>query len=104
MYFYKQTDANGTMLSLQKCSQRIETHDAFVVEIPESEYNAILQEINTKAEFIKALYSGTITIEDVPVEWQDEVQSQVDELIAEHGNVEDQELSADEALNIILGG
>lgn len=74
------------------------------VEINEEEYNRLLTEIRTKASFVDQLYNGEITIDDVPTQWQEEIQRRVDERIANEGTLEEQELSADEALDIILGG
>ena len=74
------------------------------VEITESEYNALLTEIREKAALVEQLYNGEITIDDVPTEWQEEIQRRVDERIAADGEAEEQDLSAEEALNIILGG
>ena len=73
-------------------------------EISEAEYNALLAEIREKAALVDKLYSGEITIDDVPVEWQEEIQRRVNERIAAEGAAEEQDLSAEEALNIILGG
>ena len=72
--------------------------------ITEAEYNTILAEIREKAILIDKLYINEITINDVPEAWREEVQRKVDERIAEQGNIDKQELSAEEALNIILGG
>ena len=74
------------------------------VEITESEYNALLTEIREKAALVEQLYNGEITIDDVPTEWQEEIQRRVNERIAAEGSAEEQDLSAEEALNIILGG
>ena len=74
------------------------------VEITEAEYNRLLSEIRTKADLVDQLYSGAITIADVPTEWQEEIQRRVDERIAAEGEADEQELSAEEALDIILGG
>ena len=74
------------------------------VEITEAEYNALLTEIREKAALVNRLYSGEITIDDVPTEWQEEIQRRVNERIAAEGAAEEQDLSAEEALNIILGG
>ena len=74
------------------------------VEITESEYNALLAEIREKAALVDKLYSGEITIDAVPVEWQEEIQRRVNERIAAEGAAEEQDLSAEEALDIILGG
>ena len=74
------------------------------VEITEAEYNALLTEIREKAALVEQLYNGEITIDDVPTEWQEEIQRRVNERIAAEGTAEEQDLSAEEALNIILGG
>ena len=74
------------------------------VEITEAEYNALLAEIREKAALVEQLYNGEITIDDVPTEWQEEIQRRVNERIATEGEAEEQDLSAEEALNIILGG
>ena len=73
-------------------------------EITEAEYNALLSEIREKAALVEQLYNGEITIDEVPVEWQEEIPRRVDERIAAEGSAEEQDLSAEEALNIILGG
>lgn len=73
-------------------------------EITEAEYNALLSEIREKAALVDKLYSGEITIDAVPVDWQEEIQRRVDERIAAEGSAEEQDISAEEALDIILGG
>ena len=73
-------------------------------EITEAEYNALLAEIREKAALVEQLYNGEITIDDVPTEWQEEIQRRVNERIAAESAAEEQDLSAEEALNIILGG
>lgn len=73
-------------------------------EITEAEYNAMLAEIREKAALVDKLYSGEITIADVPTEWQEEIQRRVEERIAVEGEAAEQEISAEEALDIILGG
>ena len=73
-------------------------------EITEAEYNALLSEIREKAALVEKLYSGEITIADVPTEWQEEIQRRVDERIAADGAAAEQDIPAEEALNIILGG
>lgn len=73
-------------------------------EITEAEYNALLAEIREKAALADKLYSGEIDIGDVPTAWQEEIQRRVDERIAAEGAAEEQDISAEEALNILLGG
>ena len=74
------------------------------VEITEAEYNALLSEIRDKADLTNKLYNGEITIDAVPVDWQEEIRRRVDERIAAKGAAEEQDIPAEEALDIILGG
>ena len=73
-------------------------------EITEAEYNALLAEIREKADLVDKLYSGKITIDEVPADWQEEIQRRVDERIAAEDTAEEQDISAEEALDILLGG
>ena len=73
-------------------------------EITEAEYNALLSEIREKAAMVGKLYGGEITIDEVPADWQEEIQRRVDERIAAEGTAEEQDIPAEEALNILLGG
>lgn len=73
-------------------------------EITEAEYNALLSEIREKAALVNKLYSGEITIADVPEAWREEIQRRVDERIAAEGIAEEQDIPAEEALDILLGG
>lgn len=73
-------------------------------EITESEYNTLLSEIREKAALVDKLYSGEITIDDVPNDWKEEIQRRVDERIQADGEAENQPISAEEAMDIILGG
>lgn len=74
------------------------------VEITEAEYTRLLAEIREKAALVNQLYAGEITLADVPQAWREEIQRRVDERIAAEGAAEDQDISAEEALDIILGG
>ena len=73
-------------------------------EITEAEYNALLSEIREKSAMVDKLYSGEITIDEVPADWQEEIQRRVDERIAAEGSAEEQDISVEEALEILLGG
>ena len=73
-------------------------------EITEKEYNTLLSEIRSKARLVAQLYAGEITIEDVPSEWREEILRRVNERIAAEGSAEEQDISAEEALDILLGG
>lgn len=74
------------------------------VEITEAEYNRFLSEIREKAYLVDKLYNGEITIDEVPADWQEEIQRRVDERIAAEGSAEEQDIPAEEALDILLGG
>ena len=67
-------------------------------EITEAEYNALLAEIREKAALVDKLYSGEITISDVPTEWQEEIQRRVNDRITAEGDAAEQPVSGDEFL------
>lgn len=73
-------------------------------EITEGEYNELLTMIREKAALVDRVYNGEIGMDDVPAEWQDEIQRRVNERVAAEGTIEEQDISAEEALSIILGG
>ena len=74
------------------------------VEITEAEYNHLLSEIREKADYVYRLYNGEITIDEVPEAWREEIQRRVEEQIAAEEAAEEQDISAEEALEILLGG
>ena len=71
------------------------------VEITEAEYNRLLAEIREKAALVDKLYSGEITIDEVPADWQEEIQRRVDERIAAEGEMAKQDISGDEFLSML---
>ena len=73
------------------------------VEITESEYNTLLSEIREKAALVNQLYSGEITIDDVPTDWQEEIQRRVNNRIAAEGEAAEQPVSGDEFLSMLEG-
>ena len=96
MRYYKQYNDSGQLIAIGTGYGG--------TEITESEYNALLSEIREKAALVDKLYSGEITIDAVPADWQEEIQRRVDERIAAEGSAEEQDISAEEALEILLGG
>lgn len=72
------------------------------VEITEAEYKAALAEIQEKAELVDKFYKGDIELSGIPDEWREEIQQRADE--RRRAEQEEPELSAEEALDIILGG
>ena len=96
MRYYAQYDESGKLIAIGT------GHGG--TEITEAEYNTLLSEIREKAAMVDKLYSGEITIADVPEAWREEIQRRVDERIAADGEAAEQDISAEEALDIILGG
>lgn len=73
-------------------------------EITEEEYERLKYEMYAKSDLADEVYHGEITLESVPVEWRGEIQEMVDWRIDEFGTADEQDISAAEALSIILGG
>ena len=96
MRYYAQYNENNTLIAIGT--------GAGGTEITEAEYNTLLAEIREKAALVNKLYSGEITIDDVPTDWREEIQRRVDERIAAEGSAEEQDISAEEVLEILLGG
>jgi hypothetical protein len=71
------------------------------IEITEEEYYELLETIRTKASLVDKLYSGEITISDVPTEWQEEIQRRVDERIASEAELEDEPISSEEFYSMV---
>ena len=97
MRYFKKLSSDGYIFALEKR----ETTTAGI-EITEAEYNTLLSEIRQKAALTNQLYRGEITIDAVPAEWREEIQRRVDERLIDIDD--DPDLSAEEALDIILGG
>ena len=93
MRYYAQYNDSGNLIAIGT--------GAGGTEITEAEYNRILAEIREKADYVNRLYSGEITIAEVPTDWQEEIQRRVNERIAAEGAAEEQEISGDEFLSMI---
>ena len=96
MRYYAQYNENNTIVAIGT--------GLGGTEITEVEYKALLSEIREKAALVNKLYSGEITLDDVPDDWQEEIQRRVNERITAEGSAEEQDISAEEALDILLGG
>ena len=72
-------------------------------EITEAEYNALLAEIREKAALVDKLYFGEITLDEVPADWQEEIQRRVNERITAEGEAAEQPVSGDEFLSMMEG-
>ena len=63
----------------------------------------MLINLNLCAALVDKLYSGEITLADVPEEWRDEIQRRVNERIAAEGEAAQEEITGDELLTMIEG-
>lgn len=97
MRYFKKLSSDGYIFALEK--RKTTTAG---IEITEAEYNTLFLEIREKAALTNQLYNGEITIDVVPAEWREEIQRRVDERLIDIDD--DPDLSAEEALDIILGG
>lgn len=97
MRYFKQQNDSGKLLAIGVGT------GAGGVEITEAEYNALLAEIREKAALVDKLYSGEITISEVPTDWQEEIKRRVDERIAAEGEAAEQPVSGDEFLTMLEG-
>lgn len=73
------------------------------VEITEAEYNTLFSEIRSKVQLVEQLYLGEITIEDVPSEWREEIQSRVNERIALEESFKEEQIPSDEFYAMVEG-
>lgn len=95
MRYYAQYNDSGNLIAIGT--------GAGGTEITEAEYNALLAEIREKAALVDKLYSGEITLDEVPVDWQEEIQRRVNERITAEGEAAEQPVSGDEFLSMLEG-
>lgn len=93
MRYYANYDENGILIGIGT--------GAGGNEITEDVYNTLLSEIVEKAELVDMLYNGEIIIDDVPIDWQEEIQSRVDTRIYEESIDGQQNISPDEFYTMI---
>ena len=95
MRYYAQYNENNTLIAIGT--------GLGGTEITEAEYNTLLAEIRAKAQLVDDVYNGVKTLDDVPAEWQEEIQRRVTERQeAEQAEPEETELEdAIAALNLL---
>lgn len=59
------------------------------MEITKEEYDTLLAEIQAKAAFVDKLYDNKITLDEIPSEWQEEIQRRVNERIEAEAAMEE---------------
>ena len=74
------------------------------VEITAEEYSAAFEEIKAETGLANQLYKGEIASDAGPAEGREEIQQRVEERTAAESAVAEQDIPAEEALDIILGG
>lgn len=95
MSYYAQYNDTGTLIAIGTGPGG--------TEITEAEYNALMSEIREKADLVNKLYSGEITIDEVPTDWQEDIQRRVNERITADGEAAEQPVSGDEFLSMLEG-
>ena len=95
MRYYVQYNESGKLLAIGT--------GAGGTEITEAEYNRLLTEIREKAAMVDKLYSGEITLDDIPADWQEEIQRRVNKRITADGEAAEQPVSGDEFLSMMEG-
>lgn len=73
------------------------------VEITKEEYEALAADIALTFECVDKVYRGEMTVEEVSERLQENVQEQVDARIADFGPYDPDEISDEEAMDIIKG-
>ena len=94
MKYYALRDENGKLLSVGVTSS-----DKISCEITGEEYELLSDGIRQRCMLVEQLYGGAISIDDVPAEWQEEVQQGVDRRLEADAKAETaskQEISDDE--------
>lgn len=103
--YYKQLNKNNKTVMLLTYDFTPNILDPLVIKITAEEYNSIREEIRKKSLLVNQLYSGEISINDVPTEWQEEIQRRVDERVARMGEYQLDEVTLKaQAYDIITGG
>ena len=96
MQYYKIYNDNGEMIAIGT--------DCGGVEITREEYLLLETEITAKAIMVDAVLEGELDPSEIPNEWREEILRRVEQRRQEEPTVVPEEISADEALGIILGG
>ena len=92
MRYYAQYDSNNKLIAIGIGIGITE----LTTEITEAEYSEFLTIIRKKASLVSQLYNNEITISDIPVEWQEEIQRRVDKRIASEEEMSKQPISSEE--------
>lgn len=75
----------------------------FIEEITENEWFALFGREEIRP-YVSEVYREVVTLEEIPEEIRNEVEAVIETRIARFGPYKKQNISANEALNIIIGG
>ena len=99
MRYYKITDADGNLTAIGT--------GAGGTEITAEEYTVLAEEIAQKAKLVAALNAGTITAEEVPEDWREEIVRRAEDTAQDTAAVYTQtalQAMTNEELETILAG
>lgn len=99
MRYYKITGADGNLVAIGTGTGGM--------EITEAEYTALANEITQKAKLVAALAAGTITAEELPEDWREEIVRRAEDMAKETAAVYTQtalQAMTNEELETILAG
>lgn len=97
MRYFKEYDEKGGLIC-------IGAGDALNgVEITQEEYEELLAQIEQAGVYAERIYRGEMSLDDVPEEWRENVQERVNWLVGEFGQYAPDEISDEEAMDIITG-
>jgi hypothetical protein len=96
MKYYKILNERGEMIAIGT--------DCGGVEITQEEYMRIEVELQAKAVLTEAILNGEMDAEDIPDEWREEILADAEAIRQQEAAAGEQEIGAEEALEIILGG
>lgn len=100
--FFKKVDNNQKIIHLISYDNISPTFThANIIQISEEEYNKHILKFQEKASLTDKLYKQEIKISDVPIEWQEEVQMEVNRIISEIGPFVEQDITGDEFLEMV---
>lgn len=100
--FFKQINDEQKVIQIISYDNIVPTiTNTNIFQITEEEYNQYILEFQEKALLTDKLYKNEIKISDVPLEWQEQIQTNVDSIISEIGLFKEQEISSEELQTMI---
>lgn len=102
MVYYKEINENKDLVLLLTYDNIQPTiPNSLVIEITEEEYVQLLSDIREKEMLVWSLYREEISLNDIKLEWQEEIQKRVDEIIKTQGSIHEQSISYEDLTQMI---